>query len=151
MCPVSTSGQRLMRADSIKPAEAASFERSYQGTADQVGQVRKDLGSVVEGCPFADDFVLLASEVSTNAVVHSRSGLPGGVFTVRAEVRPDEYVWLEVEDQGGPWVDKGPDDEHGRGLALVDALAGEDNWLIDAGATPGTRVVWVWLDWAGQS
>jgi two-component sensor histidine kinase len=102
---------------------------------------------VVDGCPFADDFILLASELATNAIVHSRSGLPGGVFTVRAEVQPGDFASLEVEDQGGPWIERDSGDEHGRGLALVAALAGDENWTIESGNSPGTRVVWVWLDW----
>jgi anti-sigma regulatory factor (Ser/Thr protein kinase) len=113
-----------------------------------VRQVRADLTPLVEGTPVADDFILLASEVVTNAVVHSRSGLPGGVFTVHAEVRPGYFAWLEVEDQGGPWIEQAaPDEEHGRGLALVAALAGDGNWTVEDGSTPGTRIVWAWLDW----
>jgi anti-sigma regulatory factor (Ser/Thr protein kinase) len=93
----------------------------------------------------------MGSELATNAIVHSRSGLPGGLFTVRAEVHPGDFAWLEVEDQGGPWVARDPDEEHGRGLALVVALAGNENWTIESGSTPGTRVVWVWLDWPAES
>jgi anti-sigma regulatory factor (Ser/Thr protein kinase) len=89
----------------------------------------------------------MSSELCTNAVVHSRSGQPGGAFTVRAEVRPGDYAWLEVEDQGGLWSERPSGDDHGRGLVIVGALAGEGNWTIDDGETPGTRVVWVWLDW----
>ena len=89
----------------------------------------------------------MASELSTNAIVHSRSGLPGGVFTVRAEVHPGDFAWLEVEDQGGPWMEHEADEEHGRGLAIVKTLAGDGNWTVENGTTPGTRVVWVWLDW----
>jgi serine/threonine-protein kinase RsbW len=134
-------------AETTRSLEATSFERSYPGTKDQVHQVRADLAAVVVGCPLADDFILLASELSANAVVHSRSGLPGGAFTVRAEIRPGDYAWLEVEDHGGPWVEKDSDEEHGRGLAMVAALVGDGNWTIEDGGTPGTRVVWVWLDW----
>jgi hypothetical protein len=36
-------------------------------------------------------------------------------------------------------------------LAIVAELAGTDNWTVDAGNTPGTRVVWVWLDWPKES
>jgi hypothetical protein len=50
-----------MHAETTKPPEAATFHRSYPGTDDQVQQVRKDLAPLVDGCPFADDFVLLAS------------------------------------------------------------------------------------------
>jgi serine/threonine-protein kinase RsbW len=139
-----------MLTETTKPSEAATFHRSYLGTNDQVQQVRKDLTPLVDGCPLADDFVLLASELSTNAVVHSRSGLPGGVFTVRAEVRPGDYAFLEVDDQGGPWIERPSGDDHGRGLVLVAALAGDGNWTVEDGDTPGTRVVRVWLDWPGS-
>jgi anti-sigma regulatory factor (Ser/Thr protein kinase) len=139
-----------MHAETAKPPEAMQFHRSYPGRDDQVRQVRADLAAIVEGFPLADDFILLASEVVTNAIVHSRSGLPGGLFTVRAEVRPGDFAWLEVGDQGGPWIEQAPGDDHGRGLALVAALAGDGNWTVEDGSTPGTRVVWVWLDWAAQ-
>jgi anti-sigma regulatory factor (Ser/Thr protein kinase) len=58
--------------------------------------------------------VLLASELAANAVTHSRSGHPGGVFTVRATLYHGDYAWVEVIDQGGVWVASGHDDEHGR-------------------------------------
>jgi anti-sigma regulatory factor (Ser/Thr protein kinase) len=136
-------------AHSPATPKTVTFERSYIGTADQVRQVRADLTAVAKGCPVADDLVLLGSELATNAVVHSRSGLPGGLFTVRAEVCLGDSAWLEVEDQGGPWIERerADEDENGRGLALVAALAGHENWTIESGSTPGTRVVWVWLDW----
>jgi anti-sigma regulatory factor (Ser/Thr protein kinase) len=140
-----------MHAETTNPPSSTAFERTYPGRKDQVGKVRQDLAPMVAGFPRADDFILLASEVSTNAVLHSRSRMPGGVFTVRAEVRAGDGALLEVEDQGGPWMQKGLDDEHGRGLAMVDYLAGDGNWSVEAGKTPGSRLVWVWLDWAAQS
>lgn len=139
-----------MRAETAKPAERITFERSYPGMKEQVREVRADLVAVAKDCPFADDLILLASELSANAVVHSRSGLPGGAFTVRVELRPGDYAWLEVEDQGGPWIENDPGEEHGRGLAMVAALAGEGNWTVEDGSTPGTRVVWAWLDWTAR-
>jgi hypothetical protein len=39
------------------------------------------------------------------AALHSGSRLPGGQFTVRAEIHPGDYVWIEVEDNGGPWLE----------------------------------------------
>jgi anti-sigma regulatory factor (Ser/Thr protein kinase) len=140
-----------MHVEEPKPIKATWFERSYLGMKDQVGRVRKDLAPVLDGCPVAGDFVLLASELVTNAVVHSKSGLAGGVFTVRAEVRPGDYAWLEVEDQGGPWAEREPDEERGRGLAMVAALAGEGNWGVEGGNAPCTRLVWVRLDWGGAA
>ena len=59
-----------MRAETTKPAEGTTFERSYPGMKEQVREVRADLAAVVKDCPFADDLILLASEISANAVVH---------------------------------------------------------------------------------
>src|SRR5215472_4056355 len=101
----------LMQTDVTKPPDATRFLRSYPGREDQVRQVRADLALVVNDYPLADDFVLLASELATNAVAHSRSGLPGGVFTVRAEIQLSDFAWLEVEDQGGPWIEREPGEE----------------------------------------
>jgi anti-sigma regulatory factor (Ser/Thr protein kinase) len=140
-----------MHAGTTKPPEGTTFERSYPGKKEYVREVRADLAAVVKDCPFADDFVLLASELSANAVVHSRSAQPGGTFTVRAEILPGHYAWLEVEDQGGPWIDREPSEERGRGLAMVASLAGEGNWVVQDGSTPGTRVVWARMDWAARS
>jgi anti-sigma regulatory factor (Ser/Thr protein kinase) len=130
-----------------KPPEAATFQRTYRGSKDQARQVRRDLAPMLDGFPRSDDLILLASELVANAVIHSRSGQPGGTFLVRAQVNPGEHAWVEVEDQGGPWAAKESDDEHGRGLELVAELAGEGNWTIDTGTTPGSHVVWVQLDW----
>jgi anti-sigma regulatory factor (Ser/Thr protein kinase) len=139
-----------MRAETASRPDGTAYKRSYPGTREQVREVRADLAAVVKGYPFADDFILLASELSTNAVMHSKSGHQGGVFTVRAEVRPGDYAWLEVEDQGGPWIERDPGEERGRGLALVACLAGEGNWAVQDGSVPGTRVVWARLGWPTQ-
>ncbi len=139
-----------MQTEPLKAPETTSFERAYPGTASQVRRVRADLTAMVGGFPLADDLVLLASELAANSVLHSRSREPGGRFTVRLYVRPGDYAWLEIEDEGGPWIASEPDDERGRGLAIVAAIAGDGNWGIDDGITPGTRVLWVRLNWPHQ-
>jgi anti-sigma regulatory factor (Ser/Thr protein kinase) len=89
--------------------------------------------------------VLLASELVTNAILHSRSGHPERFFTIRAVLYPGEYAWVEVIDEGGAWGDDQHDDEHGRGLTIVSAIAGESNWGIDGDAA--CRVAWFRLSW----
>ena len=84
--------------------EAITFERDYPGTADQAQHVRADLARVAADCPVSDDLVLLASELATNAILHSRSGHPARTFTVRATLYPGDYAWVEVTDQGGTWT-----------------------------------------------
>jgi serine/threonine-protein kinase RsbW len=128
--------------------EAIIFEREYPGTADQPGQVRADLAQIARRCPVEEELVLLASELASNAVLHSRSGHPGRTFTVRAVLRPLDYVWVEVVDEGGAWTTDRHDDEHGRGLAIVDTVAGADNWGIEGDSA--SRVAWFRLNWPGS-
>ena len=127
---------------------AVTFEQAYPGTADQLHQVRADLTELADGWPFTDELVLLASELATNAILHTRSGHPNGTFTVWATVYPGDYAWVEVIDQGGAWVADGQDEEHGRGLAIVASVAGDDNWGIDGNSA--SRVAWFRLDWPGS-
>jgi hypothetical protein len=79
-------------------------------------------------------------------LLHSRSGHPDHVFTVRATIYPGDYAWVEIIDQGGAWTADALDDEHGRGLAIVAAVAGDGNWGIDGDAA--CRVAWFRLDWS---
>jgi anti-sigma regulatory factor (Ser/Thr protein kinase) len=135
----------LMQTETTGKPEAITFERDYPGSLSEAQHVRADLAKVAAECPAADELILLASELATNAVLHSRSGDPGRMFTVRATLYLGEYAWLEVIDQGGPWMFDGPDDEHGRGLAIVASVAGDGNWGIDGDAA--CRVAWFRLDW----
>jgi len=135
----------LMQTEMTCKPEAINFERDYAGSLSEAQHVRADLAKVAAECPAADELILLASELATNAVLHSRSGDPGRMFTVRATLYLGEYAWLEVVDQGGPWIFDGPDDEHGRGLAIVASIAGDGNWGIDGDAA--CRVAWFRLDW----
>ena len=50
--------------------------RTYPGTPDQIRVVRVDIRALADGCPLAEDIVLCASELATNAVMHSDSGMP---------------------------------------------------------------------------
>jgi hypothetical protein len=126
--------------------QAITFERAYPGTIHQPGKVRADLAGIAGGFPALDELLLLASELCTNAVLHSRSGDPDRTFSVRVKLYPGAYAWVEVIDQGGAWADDGQDDEeHGRGLAVVDGIAGRGNWGIDG--DEACRVAWFRLDW----
>ena len=135
-----------MQTETTNPPEAITFERDYPGTINQPQHVRADLAKIASECPAADGVILLASELATNAILHSRSGRPDRVFTVRATLYPGDYVWVEVIDQGGAWTADALDDDHGRGLAIVAAVAGEGNWGIDGDAA--CRVAWFRLDWS---
>jgi serine/threonine-protein kinase RsbW len=134
-----------MQTETTKTPEAITFERDYAGTISQAQHVRADLAKIAAECPAANDVILLADELATNAILHSRSGHPDRVFTVRATLYPGDYAWVEVIDQGGAWTADEHDDDHGRGLAIVAAVAGDGNWVIDGDAA--CRVAWFRLDW----
>lgn len=125
--------------------EAVRLEHDYPGTASQAHRVRGDLAVIAAGFPAAENLILLTSELVTNAILHSRSGHPDRTFTVRVVLYPSEYARVEVVDQGGIWAGDEHDEEHGRGLAIVAAIAGDGNWGIDG--DEASRVAWFRLDW----
>jgi two-component sensor histidine kinase len=134
-----------MPTETTKAPEAITFERAYPGTTDQPRKVRADLAKIAGRTAIIDALELLASELAANAVSHSRSGDPGGTFTVRATLYPGDYAWVEVIDRGGPWAAGKDDEEHGRGLAVVAAIAGDGNWGIEGDNS--CRIAWFRLDW----
>jgi serine/threonine-protein kinase RsbW len=141
-----------MRSPADPVAETTSrtlFRRTYPGHPSQVGLVRHDLAEITTGFPLADELALLASELCANAVVHSRSGKPGGRFTVLANVHPGKFVWIEVMDQGGIWESRPHGDDRPHGLDIVRAVAGDGNWGVD-GDGSFARVVWARLCWPGD-
>ena len=103
-------------------------------------------------------FTLLGSELAANAIRHSRSGQPGGSYTLEV-TRSSSRLRLACRDRGSPrnspyditgerhlapvpgW--DAADAVTGRGLALVDSLASEwgDNGRADF------RSVWFALDY----
>ena len=86
-----------------------------------------------------DTATLLASELSTNALVHGR-----GRVELRVRLTRDRLV-LEAVDQGQQMPRRrraGDDDEGGRGLHLVATMA--DRWGFRA--TDDGKVVWAELD-----
>lgn len=127
------------------PAAAAppAIARVFPGGAGQVREARRFLAGLLGGCPAADDALVCVSELATNAMLHSRSGLPGGRFTVTATVRAGS-VRVEVADEGGPWgQERAGDGQSGRGLLIVGELA--SRWgREEAGAG---RTVWFEIDW----
>ncbi|MBD0739059.1 ATP-binding protein [Streptomyces sp. CBMA29] len=96
------------------------------GSPEEVGRVRRWTRDVLRDSPYADDAALIVTELSANAVLHTASG-GMGAFHVSLAVSP-AVVSISVTDSGGtksaPTVEH-PDaeDTHGRGLAMVTALA----------------------------
>ncbi|MFI1097060.1 ATP-binding protein [Streptomyces sp. NPDC020917] len=90
-----------------------------------------------------DSAALVLSELMTNAVRHGR--VPGRGIGTRF-VRQGNGLRIEVHDCGDakPELQSPADDsEHGRGLALVEAITGS-RWGVVARSGPG-KVVWAEL------
>ena len=98
---------------------------------------------VLDGCPVADDAVLLTSELVTNAIVHTASGKGGKVIVT--VYRADTRVRVEVKDDGSELAPVahpvGEARESGFGLELVELMA--DRWGHWGGRRG--RVVWFML------
>ncbi|CAM3989538.1 ATP-binding protein [Nocardiopsis gilva] len=116
----------------------ADHQLTFAGRPASVGVLRDwvarhlRLGRHDYPARLTDDLVICASEMGTNAIRHSRSGLPGGVFTASMWQGPG-CVCLEVRDMGPrpdtPSVPHISDSmsadftcESGRGLGFVAAL-----------------------------
>jgi anti-sigma regulatory factor (Ser/Thr protein kinase) len=127
----------------MAPGSSWTCSRTFPAVPEEISGARSFLRRVLADCPLAEDAVLICSELCTNVVRHSDSARDGGRFTVRAEVRDGDYLWLEVEDEGGQWAPGQGSDEGGRGLAIVGELA--DYWDVRGDDT--ARVVCARLDW----
>lgn len=122
-------------------------EITLPGLPAMVQAARRGVRALLEetDCARIDDAELIVSEFASNAVLHSRSAGVDGSFTVALEVKPG-WVRLEVAD-AGPAAETGrghPDDEHRRGLLIVDAVA--DRWGHQR-PSGGCAVFWAELVW----
>jgi serine/threonine-protein kinase RsbW len=74
-----------------------SWSRFFPGRADQVAQARQFVMSVLAGRPEAETAALVVSELSTNAVCHTASGGPDGLFAVTVW-REEDRATVTVQD-----------------------------------------------------
>ncbi|QES52224.1 hypothetical protein DEJ50_06650 [Streptomyces venezuelae] len=111
-----------------------------------VGEVRRDLREMLRHrcrADTADVAELLATELVTNALVHTDQGAEVSLRLADTRLR------VEVRDgtarRPRPYVPIADDGTHGRGLMLVQALA--DAWGVAPAG--GGKVVWFELDGGG--
>jgi serine/threonine-protein kinase RsbW len=128
-----------------KTATTIEQARIFDGSPEEVRNVREFVRQTLHGCPVADDVILLASELATNAIRHTESGM-GGKFFVYVRVQ-DGWVRTEVHDLGSdtaPSVSRsGSPGESGAGLRVVEMIA--DRWGFHGGRR--CRVVWFEMSW----
>ena len=122
----------------------ARWRRVFPGEQSQLAALRQWLCSFLPDCAARDDVISVATELGTNAVLHTATGRDGW-FAV-------EVTWygavlrVAVADCGGfavPQMTSDPDGEHGRGLALVGGLALRAGFLGDHHG----RLVWADIPW----
>jgi serine/threonine-protein kinase RsbW len=120
--------------------------QEFSGVPASARSARTFVAALVEDAPLRDAAVLAVSELAANAILHSRSGLPGGTFAVYVEACNGEsaaaWAYVEVTDRGGGTIplDRREVPAHagnGRGLGVVRALAAE--WGVISSAD-GHRV-----------
>jgi hypothetical protein len=125
------------------PAPAsATFTRAFAGLPESVRAARSWVAGFLAGSPAAADAALLTSELFTNAITYTASGLPGGSVTVKVAA-DDRTARVDVIDEGE--MPAGASARHGlgKGLVIVAQLAelfgadGCDRWF--ALRTDGAR------------
>jgi len=133
--------------------EPVRWARVFPGAPAQVPEARRFVSRVLAGCPARETLVMCVSELCTNAIAHTVSGV-GGVFTVEVELPRDGVARIAVTDAGGATEPtpgrsrrRAADGlaEGGRGLALV--AASTSRWgYRDIGPGLG-RTVWAEATW----
>lgn len=148
-CPVPATRPDEHRASRVN----ATMYAELDGTPHAARQARDLVTDMLgKGHPSAGDACLVVSELVANAVSYTRSGQPGGTVRLTVEVSArSRSVLIAVRDSGSPTAPTlttaGPDGEHGRGLAIVAALAegwgsesagsGRSTWCRLTPAPPG--------------
>jgi len=142
-------------ADAALPAGTAGpprdvrWEKTYDGLPATVSHVRRDVRAILGPCPevVADDLVMVASELATNAIRHSRSGADGGTYTVKISHQVTEkvpHIWVEVLDLGSPSWDGILRPEPTHGLTVIQQLS---TWMDSDDEPDGRRTVYARLEY----
>ena len=130
---VSASSGAVLRPDVwLHSKGVMTWRRVYPGRLDQIARVRAWVAVLLADTDCADDAVLISTELVSNALLHTRSGEPGGWFGV--EVSRASQACVAVHDLGGspaPQFTSAPAEsrdapaEHGYGLRVVAGLAAQ--------------------------
>lgn len=146
-----------LREITVAPPKSSLFiawwTRHFRGGADQVFEVRHWIEELLPDCAVRADVLLLASELCTNAIIHSQSGEAGGQFSVDIDWTP-ALARVVIGDQGSataPAITARTGDvaqlsDSGHGLLLVDSVA--DDW--GTVSRPNRRWVWADVEWQAR-
>lgn len=111
-------------------------------------RVREFLEKTDTPAAFVDDTELAASELATNALLHSRSGQVGGIMTLFIRTERDR-VRVAVADQGekngaptGALAGREENGDYGRGKLIIESCSSRSGeyW------TDNTHVAWFEID-----
>ncbi|MGW0779796.1 ATP-binding protein [Streptomyces sp. NPDC002913] len=129
------------------PASSSVFVQRFSATrrGARLARLLAGLQLVEWGCPAGSDshdaVAIVVAELAANAVLHGR--VPGRDFALLLTYDDDRrVVRIEVSDTHPARparVARAADDDHGRGLVLVDALA--TRWGVRDRVGPG-KTVW---------
>ncbi|UOE22142.1 ATP-binding protein [Thermobifida halotolerans] len=155
-----------MSDDARGPIQAT---RTFPGTAENCGRARSWVRSLTLPYPDVRDSVeLVASELFTNAIRHTRSGDPGGLvqMTLSTEDDPPTLLRLEITD-GGLRTDlpkqvahallPPSDAQSGRGLFIASVLSrawgrfpahGNGDHLSGAALGPHSGSMTTWVEFS---
>lgn len=126
------------RFPATAPRLLPSLTREFEPTPASVPAARRFVGRFFRDAGAASDAVhtaqLCVSEAATNAIRHTRR-----TYSVTCTARLDGRIAVDVRDQAPRLAphrrQAATDDEHGRGLELLDALA---EWHVTTTATGKT-------------
>jgi anti-sigma regulatory factor (Ser/Thr protein kinase) len=113
--------------------------REFPNSPSSIGHARRFAAAALEGVDdeVVETVTLLVSEISTNSIMHARTG-----FTVEFELGFD-VVRVAIADlgSGDPTV-RSPavTDTSGRGLRIVETLS--DSWGIEPSGSGRGKTVW---------
>jgi anti-sigma regulatory factor (Ser/Thr protein kinase) len=123
---------------------------TFPGLRTIVPAARHFVRGILAGTPRADDLELIACELITNSIRRSPAGEKGGKITVTVRAASG-CSRVEVSDPGtGQWHpapgNPSDDADHGRGLAIIAALADK----LGHDVTPEGQTLWAEVAWPAQ-
>jgi len=148
--PLSTPAPPSQDAGDVRAGITLDSLISIPGVPATVAVARRLVRAALADSPRCDDIELITSELLTNAVCHSPSGEEGAPVTIRI-LAAAGWARIEVTDRGSAsWAEPptaAPDEERGRGLAIVHRLADKAGHEPAEGGQETGQVSWAEIHW----